>query len=98
VRSFLVVLLILSPAILYAIALGVTALVSTFYSRKCPACSERGLKSVNFIRATIVIDGRRAPDFWSYYECDRCGAGFKLHHDEWTRVEAAELKQYSHNA
>jgi hypothetical protein len=57
------VLLVLSPAILYGFALAAAALVSAYYRRPCLACGRRGLKSVNFIRATVVVNGRRAPDF-----------------------------------
>jgi hypothetical protein len=91
---FYATLLVLSPAILYGVALVVAALVSAYYRRRCPACGERGLKCVNFIRATVVIDGRRAPDSWSYYVCELCGAGFKLHRGELSSVTADEIQRY----
>ena len=47
----------------------------------CPACGTRGLKCVNFIMATVLVDGKRAPDSWSYYRCDKCGKPFKLHNN-----------------
>jgi len=84
----------LSPAILYGLALVVAGLVTTFYRRRCPACGERGLKSKNFICATVVIDGQRAPDSWEYFACERCRAGFKLHRKEWSRVEGPEYEEY----
>lgn len=90
-----VTLLVLSPAILYGLGLAAAALASTFYRRRCPACGRRGLRCVNFIRAAVVIDGRRAPDRWSYYVCELCGAGFKLHRGQWHRVEAGELALYT---
>ena len=84
------ILLILSPAILYGLLLVATAISRKYYRRRCPKCSMRGLKSVNFIRATIVINGKRAPDSWSYYVCERCGAAFKLHHGRWLDVPEDE--------
>ena len=54
------ILLVLSPAILYGLALVAVSI----YRGRCPACGRRGMKCVNFIRATVVIDGRRAPDYW----------------------------------
>ena len=89
----LLVLLVLSPAILYAFALVAAALASTYYRRLCSACGRRGLKSVNFIRATVVVNGRRAPDFWSYYICELCGSGFKLHRGELSGVTADEIQR-----
>jgi hypothetical protein len=83
-------LIVLSPAILYGIALIATAIATKYYRRPCLTCGERGLKCVNFIRATIIVNGRRAPDYWSYYVCEKCGAEFKLHHDEWKDVPENE--------
>lgn len=74
------VLLVLSPAILYGIGLLVAAMMLAYYRRPCPACGKRGLKCVNFLRATVLINGQRAPDSCAYYDCERCGARFKLHH------------------
>ena len=51
-----------------------------------PTCDERGLKRVNWIRATVLIDGKRVPDSWSYDICEKCGARFKFHHGEWGAV------------
>jgi hypothetical protein len=86
-------MLVLSPAILYGLALAAAALASAFYRRTCPACGRRGLKCVNFIRATVLVDGHRAPDYWSYYVCELCGAGYKLHHGNWLAVGAEEIRQ-----
>lgn len=88
-------LLVLSPATLYGLALAAAALASAFYRRPCPACGRRGLKCVGFIRATVVINGRRAPDHWTYYRCELCRATFKLHHRRWHWIEAGELALYS---
>lgn len=43
----------------------------------CPSCSKPALQQVQFIRATIIRDGRRAPDSWSYFWCSACEARFK---------------------
>ena len=80
------ILLILSPAILYACLLAFVAI----YRGRCMACGTRGLKWVNGVLATIVVQGRRVPDSWCYYRCDRCGVAFKLHRGAWTRVSDQE--------
>jgi hypothetical protein len=83
-------LVLVSPAILYGVALTVSALVSAYHRRRCPACGQRALKCVNWIRATVRVDGRRAPDTWSYYICQRCGAAHKLHRGKWEGVPQGE--------
>jgi hypothetical protein len=83
-------LLVLSPAILYGLALVAAALVSAYYRRPCPACGQRGLKCVNWIRATVLVNGRRAPDSESYYVCEQCGAAHKLHRGKWEGVSEGE--------
>lgn len=83
------ILFVLSPAILYGIGLLVAAIMLAYYRRPCPACGRRGLKCVNFVMATVLINGRRAPDSWAYYDCERCGARLKLHHHEWSDESAA---------
>ncbi len=88
------VLLVLSPAILYGTALIVTVIVTTYYRRQCSECGKRGLKNVNFIMATIVVNGVRIPDSWSYYVCEQCPACFKLHRGALSRVTLSEVQQY----
>jgi hypothetical protein len=82
-------LLVLSPAILYGIALVIFAV----YRGKCSACGKRGLNCVESIRATIVVNGKRAPDSWSFYVCGKCGAAFKSHQGEWSRITQSELER-----
>jgi hypothetical protein len=86
---FVAVLLVLSPAILYALLLVLGAV----YRGRCLACGKRGLKCANAFLATVKIDGRRAPDSWSYYICERCGAAFKLHQGQWSRVSLEETQE-----
>jgi hypothetical protein len=45
----------------------------------CPSCSNRTLRRVQFIRATVLRDGQRAPDSWSYFLCSSCGVRLKQH-------------------
>ena len=87
---FVAILLALSPAILY----GLMLVFMRVYRRRCPTCGKRALTLVNFFRATIAINGKRAPDFWSYFECDNCGAAFKLHRDAWTHVSKDEIERF----
>jgi len=47
----------------------------------CLRCGEKKLRVVNFIRATVLIDGRRAPDSWTLYQCDGCSARLRRHLD-----------------
>jgi hypothetical protein len=82
-----VVLLVLSPALLYGLALIAVAICR----ERCPECGHRGMMCLNFIRATVVIDGRRAPDSWAYYACEMCGARMKLHRGVWGPIPDDEL-------
>ena len=80
-------------AILITIVLGAPLVALDRLTRRCPRCGRRGgMTLVNGIRATVMVDGRRAPDHWSYYHCGRCGARLKLHHDQWGDVSGDELK------
>jgi hypothetical protein len=45
----------------------------------CPECGLDSLRCVQWILATVLIDGKRAPDSWSYFLCESCGARFKQH-------------------
>jgi hypothetical protein len=84
----------LSPAILYGIALVVTAIVMRYYRRPCPACGQRGLKFVEQCLATVMVNGQRAPDSWSYYICEKCDAVFKLHRGVWSPVPEEEVELF----
>lgn len=84
------ILLVLSPGILYAFALVAMRFRMTYFMDRCPQCQEHGLVSINWIRATILVDGQRAPDSWSYYSCERCNAHLKLHRGAWSEVNNEE--------
>jgi hypothetical protein len=86
----LLTLLVLSPAFLYLRALAAMAIAGKYYRRPCPTCRRRGLKRIQFVKATIEIDGTRVPGSWSYYVCDKCGEALKLHRGEWTSVPISE--------
>jgi len=61
----------------------------------CPSCSHRALRRVQFIRATVVVDGRRVPDSWSFLLCESCGARYKQHLGAALTVPSeAEWNQY----
>ena len=85
------ILLVLSPAILYGIALIATGLSMRFYRSRCPKCRQRGLKLINFVKATVLINGQRAPDHWADYECEKCGAVVRWHHGKWEPVASPVL-------
>jgi transposase-like protein len=83
-------------AILVSIVLGAVVQTYQWLTLRCPRCGRtRGMKVVNFIRATVMIDGRRAPDFWSYYACRKCGSQLKLHHGQWGDVPEAEKHYFA---
>jgi len=87
----LAILLVLSPAILYKLF----GFLITAWRSQWLACGMRGLKCVNFIRATIEVDGKRTPDSWSYYVCEKCGAGFKWHRGLWSNISEQEIREVS---
>jgi transposase-like protein len=66
------------------------ALVFLVRFKRCPSCSQERLKRIQFVRATVLVDGRRAPDSWSYYECGSCGARFREQRGEYRSPTAEE--------
>jgi hypothetical protein len=86
-----VVLIISLPFVIY----GVMLVFVHFYRDKCACCGKRTLKTVEFIKATVIIDGQRAPDSWGYYLCENCGARYKKHHrGTWEDVTQSEWELY----
>jgi hypothetical protein len=83
-----IALVLFNPATLCVVALVATALATRFYRSRCPQCQQRGLKAINFVRATVIINGQRAPDHWADYECEMCGAVVRWHHDQWEPTPA----------
>lgn len=71
-------------------ALLVLAVMAVRRPRRCPKCGRRALWCVNFIRATILVDGRRAPASWSYHLCRACGVALKLQGEHQSAVEDQE--------
>jgi uncharacterized protein (DUF1684 family) len=60
----------------------------------CPSCGQRSLHCIQWIRATVIIDGRRAPDSWGYFVCESCGGKFKRNiHKAFTIPSEAEWAQ-----
>jgi hypothetical protein len=50
-----------------------------FLRKKCPRCPAGRLRHINGVVATRVDEqGKRFPDSWNYYGCDRCEARLKL--------------------
>ncbi|MCE5278332.1 MAG: hypothetical protein ABFD92_01165 [Planctomycetaceae bacterium] len=73
-----VILLVLSPAILYGIAIAVIALSRKYFPLRCPSCSKRGLAMVN---SSLVMlddgDGKHHCEYRSFYKCPSCHASFR---------------------
>jgi hypothetical protein len=38
----------------------------------CPHCHANMLEVIHFLRATVVINGKRAPDSYFVYHCSNC--------------------------
>jgi hypothetical protein len=62
---------------------------------RCPTCGKRGLRTAQFLRLTVVLDGKRAPAAWYYYRCPACGGRFRQENqdaihaatdEDWRRV------------
>lgn len=92
-RYLLMSLLVLLPAILYGIALIAVGLTARFYRSRCPECQQRGLKMIGFIRATVLINGQRAPDHWTDYRCLKCGVVRRWHRKQWESVSQAAVRR-----
>jgi hypothetical protein len=93
------------PMIVAIIALAVVTLIAALVfgyragrSAECPTCRHPGLRTMNWILATILVDGRRAPDSWSYHRCDACGGRFKLHAGAWEVPSAEEWDRHCSSA
>jgi hypothetical protein len=86
----LAIVLVLSPAILYGLLLVLVAV----WRSPCPACGRRGLKMAGGVKATILVNGKRAGDHWSYYVCQQCGAGFKWHRGNLSLASEGEIRHY----
>jgi hypothetical protein len=71
----------------------VSSIVSQRSRRKCPACLQRGLKQMSFVRAETVVDGKEQPDYRTYLRCERCGERFKLHDGMLTGVPEDEMTE-----
>jgi hypothetical protein len=94
-RYLWMTLLVLSPAILYGVALLATALSMRFYRGRCPTCRRRGLKPVDFCLATVLVNGKRAPDHWADYECEQCGSLVRWHHSAWEAIPDSATRQHA---
>jgi hypothetical protein len=55
----------------------------------CPRCGRRALRLIQWIRATVLIEGQRRPDSWGYFLCDACGAKWKQHRGREFEIPAA---------
>lgn len=94
-RVVYAIILVLSPAILYGVALVVTPLIMAYYRGLCPVCGQRGLRCVNWIRGIEVVEGRRVNAAASFYVCERCGLAHKLRLDnKWESVSEFEREHF----
>ena len=95
-KDLILTLLVLSPAILYAVALVMMMIKMRFFKDKCPKCQQRGLVQINAILATCVDEkGMRYPNSWEFCKCDSCNAKLKIFHDG--RIEEPTDEEWSRN-
>jgi hypothetical protein len=89
-NSFWITVLVLSPAILYSLAL----VVIPAYRGRCRQCRKRGLRNVGSYKWDgAADDGGACGGIVIFYSCQYCGARLKKSgadwstptNDEWTR-------------
>jgi predicted RNA-binding Zn-ribbon protein involved in translation (DUF1610 family) len=62
---------------------------------RCPGCGARRLERLNWLRATILVEGLRAPGSWTYYRCRNCRSHFKKAlNGAWETPTDSEWEQY----
>lgn len=88
-----IVFVVVCLAVLVAVLGGILANRSE-EQRACPKCGEVGLKWVTAIAATIKVDGVRAPDSWSLFECRSCEARIKDHRGVWEDPTESDLRHF----
>lgn len=81
--------ILLAPAVAILVSAGVGFLIRR---ERCPSCGKRRLRCAQFVKATVLIDGQRAPDAWGLYECEACGARLRkgVRDAEYSQVTAEE--------
>jgi len=82
--------IVVIPIVLYLL----TCWTGSRHRENCPRCGAKKLRCIQSILATVKIDGKRAPDHWSYYECEACHSRWKEYHGELTTVSDDEWEQY----
>ena len=85
------IIILIAPTTLLVVIVAISALVSHFHRARCPACLQKGLKSVSRVRTTSVVNGEEVPDYRSYLLCEKCGSRFKLHEGVLTGVPEDEM-------
>jgi hypothetical protein len=61
--------------------------------KECPQCGTKKLRCVQLIRATLMVDDKRTPDFWSYHECEACHSRWKMHRGKFSTVSDNEWQE-----
>jgi hypothetical protein len=85
-RWLWITLLVLSPAILYGIAL----LIVGVYRGRCRRCYRHGLRTVG----GYIWDGENGGGAVSFYLCEKCGAHFKKSASDWSEPSDDEWRQH----
>jgi ribosomal protein L40E len=87
---FWLIILILSPAILYCVALGSVAV----YRGRCRKCHRHGLRTVG----GYLWDGEQGGGLVTFYLCGKCGAHFKNNAGDWSEPTDDEWKKHAKTA
>ena len=85
-RWLWITLLVLSPAILYGIALLFVAV----YRGRCRQCRRHGLWMVGGYK----WDGEHGGGAVTFYLCEKCGAHFKQSASDWSEPSEDEWRQH----
>ena len=87
---FWAIILVLSPAILYGVALVFVG----FYRGRCRRCHRHGLKTVG----GYLWDGKHGGGAVTFYLCEKCGAHFKRSLSDWSEPTEDEWKTHAKTA
>jgi len=88
---------LIAAAVVVLLTAGVYLLLLWWASRRrpCAFCGVKALQLVNAAKATVIVDGKRVPDCWMYYECDVCGARYKDHQG---KIEVPSDEEWAQHA
>jgi predicted RNA-binding Zn-ribbon protein involved in translation (DUF1610 family) len=69
----------------------------SFASRRriCPECGKKSLRCVQWVRISVLVEGKKTPESTSYFQCDSCNARLKKSRDaSFTVPSELEWRKY----